>query len=78
MESVTAALACTAEQEQITAELLLKVVTVISDVGRGRVASGNRALTKIDTAISHDLTIATLNIKGFEGFGASLLNPWNG
>ena len=28
------------------------------------------------TAIKHDLTLATRNIKDFEGFGISLLDPW--
>jgi predicted nucleic acid-binding protein len=28
------------------------------------------------TAIAHDLTLATRNIKDFEGFGISLLDPW--
>lgn len=29
------------------------------------------------TAIAHDLTLATRNIKDFEGFGIELINPWS-
>lgn len=28
------------------------------------------------TAIAHDLTLATRNIKDFEGFGIDLIDPW--
>jgi len=28
------------------------------------------------TAIAHDLTLATRNIKDFEGFGIELIDPW--
>lgn len=29
------------------------------------------------TAIAHDLTLATRNIKDFEGFGIDLIDPWS-
>jgi predicted nucleic acid-binding protein len=29
------------------------------------------------TALEHDLTIVTRNVKDFAGFGASVLNPWD-
>ena len=29
------------------------------------------------TALEHDLTIATRNVKDFAGLGVELLNPWN-
>lgn len=40
-----------------------------------------RALSAMDaffaaTAESHDLTLATRNVRDFEGLGVSLLNPW--
>ena len=40
-----------------------------------------RGLSSMDgliaaTAIAHDLTLATRNIKDFEGFGIDLVDPW--
>lgn len=40
-----------------------------------------RGLSSMDgliaaTAIAHDLTLATRNIKDFEGFGIELVDPW--
>ena len=29
------------------------------------------------TAIVHDLTIATRNVKDFEGFGIEIIDPWS-
>ncbi len=48
----------------------------------GRVqASAGRTLPVIDallaaTALQHDLTLVTRNIKDFEGLGVQLVNPW--
>lgn len=29
------------------------------------------------TALEHDLTLVTRNLKDFEGIGVTVLNPWN-
>lgn len=47
----------------------------------GDAKRSGRGLSSIDgliaaTAIAHDLTLATRNIKDFEGFGIDLINPW--
>lgn len=48
----------------------------------GRVqASAGRTLPIVDallaaTALHHDLTIVTRNLKDFEGLGVQLINPW--
>lgn len=48
MERMTEALARSAEQDKVTADLLLRVVSVVGEVGKSRVASGSRALARID------------------------------
>lgn len=30
------------------------------------------------TALEHDLTVVTRNLKDFDGSGVALLNPWEG
>ena len=47
----------------------------------GDAKRSDRGLSSIDgliaaTTIAHDLTLATRNIKDFEGFGIDLINPW--
>lgn len=47
----------------------------------GSAKRSGRGMSSMDgliaaTAIAHDLTLATRNIKDFEGFGLSLLDPW--
>lgn len=49
---------------------------LMSDANRS-----GRGLSSMDgliaaTAIAHDLTLATRNIKDFEGFGIDLVDPW--
>lgn len=46
-------------------------------------ASAGRTLPVVDamlaaTALQHDLTLVTRNVKDFEGLGVALLNPWLG
>jgi diguanylate cyclase len=48
MERMVEVLARTAEQDKVTAEILLKVVNVVGEVGKNRVASGSRALAGMD------------------------------
>lgn len=48
MERVTNALARTAEQDEVTTDLLVKVVNVIGEAGKSRVDSGNRVLARMD------------------------------
>lgn len=48
MERMTEALARTAEQDKVTAELLLKVVSVVGEVGKSRVASGSRTIARME------------------------------
>ncbi|MBY5788424.1 type II toxin-antitoxin system VapC family toxin [Rhizobium leguminosarum] len=47
----------------------------------GLAKRSGRGLSSMDgliaaTAIAHDLTLATRNIKDFEGFGIELVDPW--
>lgn len=47
----------------------------------GSAKRSGRGMSSMDgliaaTAIKHNLTLATRNIKDFEGFGISLLDPW--
>ncbi|NKK91978.1 PIN domain-containing protein [Rhizobium leguminosarum bv. viciae] len=47
----------------------------------GLAKRSRRGISSIDgliaaTAIAHDLTLATRNIKDFEGFGIELVDPW--
>jgi predicted nucleic acid-binding protein len=47
----------------------------------GSAKRSGRGMSSMDgliaaTAIKHDLTLATRNIKDFESFGISLLDPW--
>jgi predicted nucleic acid-binding protein len=61
---------------------LLTVDALVADRwGRVQAAAG-RSLPVIDgllaaTALHHDLTLVTRNIKDFEGLGVELVNPWN-
>lgn len=48
IERVTIALGRSAERDAVTTELLMKVVGAISDVGRSRIATGGRALERLD------------------------------
>lgn len=46
-------------------------------------ARAGRTLPVVDamlaaTALQHDLTLVTRNLKDFEGLGVTLLNPWQG
>jgi predicted nucleic acid-binding protein len=47
----------------------------------GLAKRSRRGISSIDgliaaTAIAHDLTLATRNIKDFEGLGIELVDPW--
>lgn len=47
----------------------------------GSARRSGRGMSSMDgliaaTAVKHDLTLATRNIKDFEGFGISLFDPW--
>lgn len=70
--------------EQWFEERLLQVTKGIADrwgVLSARALDKGTPLPNIDgliaaTAIEHDLTLATRNVKDFAGFGVLLLNPW--
>lgn len=70
--------------EQWFEERLLQVTKAIAErwgvLSAGALDKGT-PLPNIDgliaaTAIEHDLTLATRNVKDFAGFGVSVFNPW--
>jgi predicted nucleic acid-binding protein len=64
---------------------LLPVTRTIADrwgVLAGQFKLKGRALTMGDgliaaTALEHDLTLATRNVRDFSGLGVTIFNPWN-
>lgn len=61
---------------------LLGVDAQIADRWGRLQASAGRTLPVVDamlaaTALQHDLTLVTRNVKDFEGLGVPLVNPWH-
>lgn len=48
IEKISSALAKSAEQEKLTSDLLMRVVSAIGDAGSGRLVSGKRTLQRMD------------------------------
>ncbi len=71
--------------EQYFEDRLLSVTKSIAvrwGVLSARALDNGRPLTVVDgllaaTAIGHDLTMVTRNVKHFDGLGIHILNPWD-
>jgi predicted nucleic acid-binding protein len=62
---------------------LFPVTKAIADRWAVLSAEAQRALANIDgliaaTALEHDLTLVTRNVKDFAGITVTILNPWKG